>query len=93
MSDKLITQNLMMVEHSADDPRSALAMLQGKGDGRERSWLDFEKVHSEIIDQELLMSQFCHEARYGRIKLVGHSPSKQILKVMMGLVGLAIIFF
>ncbi len=93
MSEKLITQNLMMVEHAANDPRSALAMLQGKGDGREQSWLDFEKVHSEIIDQEIIMALFSHEARYGRIKLTGHSPSKQLLKGMMGLIGLAIIIF
>lgn len=93
MSDKLITRNLIMVEHAANDPRSALAMLKGKGDGREQSWLDFEKMHFEIIDQELLMAKFSHEARYGRIKLRRHSLSKQLLKGMMGLIGLAIIIF
>ncbi len=93
MSEKLITQNLMMVEHAANDPRSALAMLQGNGDGREQSWLNFERTHSEIVNQELLMAQFSHEARYGRIKLVSRSPGKQLLKRMMGLFGLAIIIF
>ncbi len=93
MSDKLITQNLTMVEHAAKDPRSVSAMLKGNGDGREQSWLDFEKMHAEITDQELLMAQFSHEARYGRIKLRGHSPRKPLLKGMMGLIILAIIIF
>ena len=84
MAKKLIGKNLTMVEHAAKDPRSVSAMLKGKGDGREQSCLDFEKVHSEITDQELLMAQFSHEARYGRIKLAGPSPRMRLLKGMMG---------
>ena len=91
MAMKLIPQNLTMVEHSANDSRSASAMLQGKGDGRELPWLAFEKANPEIIDHELLMVKFSHEARYGRFKAAGLSP--RALKLTMGLVGLAIIVF
>ena len=89
MAKRLIGQNLTMVEHSSKDPRSASAMLRDQGDGRELAWLDFEKASPEIIDQELLMAQFSHEARHGRVK-VKH-PSPRALKVMMCLVWLAII--
>lgn len=91
MAKKLISQNLMMVEHAANDYRSASAMLQDKGDGRELAWLAFEKANSEITDQELLMAQFSHEARYGRIKAKHLSPRTS--KLVMGLVALAIIVF
>lgn len=53
MQKKLVNSNLTMVEHAANDPRSAAAMLQGKGDGRELAWLAFEKTNHEITDQEL----------------------------------------
>lgn len=89
MTKKLIPQNLIMVEHAANDPRSAAAMLRDQGDGRELAWLDFEKQHPEMTDQELLMAQFSHEARYGRVKV--KRPSPRTLKVMMCLVWLAII--
>jgi hypothetical protein len=91
VTNKLMTQNLTMVEHAAKDPRSASAMLRGNGDGREQPWLDFEKNNPEITDQELLMAQFSHEARYGRVKSVGSST--RVLRLMMGLVGVLIIVF
>lgn len=91
MSKKLITQNLTMVDQAPKDPRSASTMLRGNGDGRELAWLDFEKSNPEITDQELLMAQFSHEARYGRVKSVGSST--RALKLMMGLVGILIIVF
>ena len=91
MTKKLIAQNLMMVEHSPEDSRSVSAMLGGKGDGRELAWLAFEKANPEITDQELLMAQFSHEARYGRITVKHISPRTS--KLMMGLVALAIIVF
>lgn len=91
MSEKLITQNLMMVEHAPNDPRSASAMLQGGGDSRELVWLAFEKANPEITDQELLMAQFSHGARYGRIA-VKHI-SQRTSKLVMSLVVLAIIIF
>ena len=91
MVKKLIGQNLMMVEHAANDFRSASAMLRGKGDGREHAWLAFEKASPENTDQELLMAQFSHQARYGRVKVKHLFPRKS--KLVMGLVALAIIVF
>lgn len=91
MTKKLIGQNLTMVEHASKEPRSASAMLSGHGDGRELAWLEFEKAKPEITDQELLMAQFSHEARYGRIKV--RRQSSIALKLMMGLVALALIIF
>ena len=93
MSVKLITQNLLMVEYAPKDPRSASAMLGGKGDGRELVWLNFEKAHPEITDQEILMANFSHEARYGRVKVADQSLREQGLKLMMCLIGLVIIVF
>ena len=89
MTKKLIKLNLIMVEHAANDPRSAAAMLRDQGDGRELAWLDFEKQHPEMTDQKLLMAQFSHEARHGRVKV--KQPSPRALKVMMCLVWLAMI--
>lgn len=91
MTKKIIPQNLIMVEHAANDFRSASAMLRGKGDGREHAWLAFEKASPENTDQELLMAQFSHQARYGRVKVKHLSP--RTLKRMIGLVALAIIIF
>lgn len=91
MSKKLMVQNLTMLEHSANDPRSTAAMLQGKGDGRELAWLAFEKAKPEITDQELLMAQFSHEARYGRIKASKPNINSLFQKVIFGLIALAII--
>lgn len=91
MTNKLLTQNLTMVEHAAKDPRCVSAMLRDTGDGREQPWIVFEKSNPEITDQELLMAQFSHDARYGRVKSVGSST--RALKLMMGLVGILIIVF
>lgn len=92
MQENLVNANLTMVEHSANDSRSAAAMLQGKGDGRELAWLSFEKAEPEITDQELLMAQFSHEARYGRIKAVTQITQPFLQKVILGFIFLAIIF-
>lgn len=92
MQKKLVNSSLTMVEHAANDPRSAAAMLQGKGDGRELAWLAFEKAKPEITDQELLMAQFSHEARYDRIKAVTHPSNPFLQKVVLGFICLAIIF-
>lgn len=89
MVKKLITQNLTMVEHAANDSRSASSMLRDKGDGRELAWLSFVNANPEITDQELLMAQFSHEVRYGRVKVRQLSPRTN--KLMMGLVVLALI--
>ena len=89
MTKKLMTQNLTMVEHAPNDSRSASAMLRGNGDGREQVWLSFENKNPEITDQELLMAQFSHEVRYGRVKIRQLSP--RTYKLMMGLVALALI--
>ena len=91
MAKNLIPLNLTMVEHSTNDARSCAAMLRGTGDGREQVWLDFEKNHPEIVYQEILMAQFGHAARYGRVKVAGFSPRAS--KLMMGLVALAIVVF
>lgn len=91
MAKNLILLNLTMVEHSTNDARSCAAMLRGTGDGREKAWLNFEKNHPEIAIQELLMAQFSHEARYGRIT-VKHI-SQRTSKLVMSLVALAIIVF
>ena len=92
MVKKLISPTLIMVEHAANDPRSASAMLQGKGDGRELPWLAFEKANPEITDQNLLMTQFSHEARYGRVKVITHPTNNLLQKVILGFIVLAIVF-
>ena len=91
MHKNLVNMNLTMVEHAANDPRSAAAMLQGKGDGRELAWLAFEKAKPEITDQEMLMAQFSHEARYGRIKASKPNINSLFQKVIFGLIAFAII--
>lgn len=91
MHKNLVKMNLTMVEHAANDPRSAAAMLQGNGDGRELPWLAFEKAKPEITDQEILMAQFGHEARYGRIKAGKPKINGLFQKVIFGLVATAII--
>lgn len=92
MSKKLITQKLTMVDQAPKDPRSSSAMLRGNGDGRELAWLDFEKSNPEITDQELLMAQFSHDARYGCVKATTHPINTLLHKVILGLIALAIIF-
>ena len=84
-------QNLTMVEHAIKDPRSASAMLGGIGDGLEQPWLAFEKAKPEITDQELLMAQFSHQARYGRIKASKPNINSLFKKVILGLIAFAII--
>ena len=91
MQKKLVNSNLTMVEHAANDPRSTAAMLQGKGDGREMAWLAFEKAKPEITNQELLMAQFSHEARYDRIKAGKRNTNSLFQKVIFSLIALAII--
>jgi hypothetical protein len=92
MVKKLMTQNLMMVEHAPNDSRSVSAMLKGKGDGRELAWLSFENANPEITDQELLMAQFSHEVRYGRIKAITQPKNPLLQKVILGfIIVLAII--
>lgn len=81
MTKKLMIQNLTMVEHAIKDPRSASAMLCGKGDGREQPWLAFEKAKPEITDQ----------ARYGRIKASKPNINSLFQKVILGLIAFAII--
>lgn len=93
MTKKIVNQNLTMVEQAARDSRSASAMLGGKGDGREQLWLNFEKAHPEMTDQEILMAKFSHDARYGRVKVADQSLGTHMLKLMLSLVGLAIIIF
>ena len=91
MTKKIVNQNLTMVEHAAKDSRSTSAMLHGNGDGRELVWFAFEKANPEIIDQELLMAQFSHEARYGRIKASKPNINSLFQKVIFGLIAFAII--
>ena len=91
MVKNLTNANLIMLEHAANDPRSAAAMLQGKGDGRELSWFVFEKTNTEITDQDLLMAQFSHEARYGRIKIGKPNINSLFQKVIFTLIALVII--
>ena len=91
MTKKLMIQSLTMVEHAAKDPRSFSAMLRGTGDGREQPWLAFEKAKPEITDQELLIAQFSHEARYGRIKASKPNINSLFQKVIFGLIAFAII--
>ena len=93
MAKKLISQNLIMVDHTPKDPRSASAMLQGKGDGRELVWLAFENANPEITDQELLMAQFSHVARYGRVKAANNPKNFLLQKAILGFIVLAIIVF
>ena len=60
-------KNLHMVDVAVFDPRSIPAMLRGTGNGCEKVWHQFERQHPDITDQEVLMSLFAREARYGRV--------------------------
>lgn len=65
-----------MIDYAPNDKRSIAAMLRGKGDGRERVYLDLQKRHPEMDTLELI-DFFTRECRYGRI---GHE--RPLLKLI-----------
>jgi hypothetical protein len=58
--------NMIMQDYAYKDSRSFSAMLRGRGDGRERSWLAFERKHPELTGENLI-ELFSKNVRYGRI--------------------------
>jgi hypothetical protein len=50
--------NLVMVDFAVSDRRSVKAMLGGRGDGREKAWNKFERLHGAQLDQESLQAAF-----------------------------------
>ena len=55
-----MSNNLIMVDHSKQDPRSTSAMLREEGDGREQLWLEYQANRQEIFDQLYLMEAFSY---------------------------------
>ena len=66
-------------------------MLQGKGDGWEQTLLAFKKKNPEIKDQQLLIAQFSHKARYSRFKACRFNMNTLFQKVIIGFIAFAII--
>ena len=60
-------KNLQMLDVAVFDTRSIPAMLRGTGNSCETFWLQFERQHPEITNQEALIALFTREARYGRV--------------------------
>lgn len=56
-------QNLVMVDFAARDSRSVSAMLRGKGDGREKAWLNFETRNKALFSEEDLQAAFRKASR------------------------------
>ena len=59
--------NLIMQEHASHDKRSAAAMLNGAGDGREKHWLNFEQEHRAQMSQEEMHAAFQLVCRYRKV--------------------------
>ena len=59
--------NLIMQEHASHDKRSAAAMLNGAGDGREKHWLNFEQEHQAQMSQEEMYAAFERACRYHKV--------------------------
>lgn len=56
-------QNLKMVDFASRDARSASAMLRGKGDGREKKWLEFSNKNRDFFSEEELHEIFKKECQ------------------------------
>ena len=76
-----------MVDLAANDSRSVAAMLQGKGDGREKAWLSHERKHEALMTQEEIQAAFAKAARYGRVsnREVVISKIKKNLLIALGI--------
>ena len=83
-------KNLQMVDFAANDKRSAAAMLRGKGDGREKAWLSFERKHEALMSQEQLQAAFAKAARYGKVvnREVVINKIKKALLIAMGVAAI-----
>ena len=82
-----------MVDYAKQDPRSVAAMLRGRGDGRERLWLKFEKAFSYIEPNKvILMAAYAHWVNDQRLTsmLVGEIVARitSWLKLSLGLMRL-----
>lgn len=62
-----MSADLIMKEHAASDKRSAVAMLSGAGDGREKRWLKFEQEHQAQMSQEEMYAAFERACRYHKV--------------------------
>lgn len=60
--------NQIMLDYASKDKRSVNAMLNGKGDGREKLWVKYENTHQSSEKLEQLMESFRVAVRYGRIR-------------------------
>ena len=59
--------DLIMQEYAARDKRSIAAMLNRRGDGREKQWLKFEQVHQAQMSQEEKHAAFELASRYRKV--------------------------
>ena len=59
--------DLIMQEYAARDKRSIAAMLNRRGDGREKQWLKFEQVHQAQMSQEEMHAAFELASRYHKV--------------------------
>lgn len=60
-------KNFKMMDFAATDKRSVSAMLNGKGDGREKAWLKFEGKHEALMSQEDLQAAFAKASRTHKV--------------------------
>ncbi|MGZ8982999.1 MAG: hypothetical protein ACXW11_03475 [Methylotenera sp.] len=85
-----MSHNLIMIDHASKDRRSVQAMLQGYGDGRDRTWISFKNAYP-TLPLEVLMEKFRIEARYGRIKANNRFAPFSQKKYIAALIAFAII--
>jgi hypothetical protein len=85
-----MSPNLIMIDSAPNDPRSASAMLRGCGDGREQTWLFFEKKHT-TLSQEEIMEKFRLDVRYGRVRIKNQSTLNLSNKWLAALIAFLII--
>lgn len=79
--------NLQMMDFAVTDKRSTVAMLRGKGDGREQAWLKFEGKHEALMTQEELQAAFSKASRYHKVidREVLIAKVKKTLLVALGI--------
>jgi hypothetical protein len=60
-------KNLQMMDNAVNDNRSVAAMLRGKGDGREKTWLSFKGKHEALMSKDEIQAAFSKAVRYGKV--------------------------
>ena len=86
-----MSQNLIMLDHANNDPRSVCTMLQSKGDGREAYWLEYVENRPHIFDQLYLMEAFSYALKNGLVRPIAKPEPLSMRKVLLMVFG--VIFF